>query len=43
MPHDRARRRVSWNGMSSALRLARRGLEVIVLEAEFCGRHASGD
>ncbi len=29
-------------GLSSALHLARRGLEVIVLEAEYCGGHASG-
>ena len=30
------------HGLSSALHLAQRGLAVIVLEAEFCGRHASG-
>ncbi|WP_042886175.1 NAD(P)/FAD-dependent oxidoreductase [Cupriavidus necator] len=29
-------------GTSSALHLARRGLRVTLLEAEYCGRHASG-
>ncbi|RMX03511.1 FAD-binding oxidoreductase [Corticibacter populi] len=29
-------------GLSSALQLARRGLRVRLLEAEYCGRHASG-
>lgn len=29
-------------GTSSALQLARRGLRVTLLEAEYCGRHASG-
>jgi len=30
------------HGMSSAFHLARRGKRVIVLEADYCGRHASG-
>jgi len=30
------------HGMSSALQLARRGCKVVVLEAQSCGRHASG-
>src|SRR5690625_1816670 len=29
-------------GLSSAFHLAKRGLKVILLEAEYCGRHASG-
>ena len=29
-------------GLSSALHLARRGFRVRLLEAEYCGRHASG-
>ena len=31
-----------FHGMSSALHLARRGLKVTLLEAQYCGRHASG-
>lgn len=30
------------HGLSTALHLARRGVEVTVLEADYCGRHASG-
>src|SRR4051812_6009243 len=30
------------HGLSSALHLARRGLSVTLLEADWCGRHASG-
>lgn len=30
------------HGLSSALHLARRGLRVILLERDYCGRHASG-
>lgn len=30
------------HGLSSALHLARRGVDVLVLEADYCGRHASG-